>query len=230
MYSLLLHWQVLEKKRCVLCFWRAPCTAKQKFYTSSFSFCASKERAENDQFLKRCLTTWLRWRGTGPMSVGDRSCRNVLERWVQRNRCENFPQLMVTCTDDCQHRAGLAACQPLTTGSGVLQEPPPMWEEEQEGCLELVGWEECEVCLTCSAISNPNQSCIAWQATQIEKSWCLQGLRMDEGKGSQLCVLLGAAQEDTQIWSAKNLGEAWSGACGENIQTFARLPWSLCVL
>lgn len=83
----------------------------------------------------------------------------------------------------------------------MLQEPPPVWEEEQEGCLEMVGWEECEVCLTCSAISNPNQSCIAWQATQIEKSLCLQGLRMDEGKGSQLCVLLGAAQEDTQIWS-----------------------------
>lgn len=77
---------------------------------------------------------------------------------------------MVTCTDDCQHRAGLAACQPLTAGSGVLQEPPPVWEEEQEECLELVGWEECEVCLTCSAISNPNQSCVAWQATQIEKS------------------------------------------------------------
>lgn len=41
---------------------------------------------------------------------------------------------------------------------------------------------------------------VAWQATQIEKSWHLQGLRMDERKGPQLYVLLGAAQEDTQIY------------------------------
>lgn len=67
------------------------------------------------------------------------------------------------------------------------------------GCLELlVGWEECESCLTCPAKSNI-ELYIAWQAAQIEKSTYLQGLRMDEGKGPQLCVVLGAAQEDTQI-------------------------------
>lgn len=54
--------------------------------------------------------------GLSPCQWESRSCRNVLERWLQRNRCESFPQLMVACTDDCQHRAGLAACQPLRQG------------------------------------------------------------------------------------------------------------------
>lgn len=134
---------------------------------------------------------------------------------------------MVTCTDDCQHRPGLAACQPLTSRVRCAARATTC-AGGGTGCLELVvGWEECEICLTCSAISNPNQSCIAWQATQIEKFWCLQGLRMDEWKRTQLCVLLSAAQEDTQICPLWNLREAWSRDCGVNTQTFAPVSFKV---
>lgn len=44
-------------------------------------------------------------------AVEGRLCRNVLERWLLRNRCENFLQLMVTCTEQ-----GLQPASPSQPG------------------------------------------------------------------------------------------------------------------
>lgn len=52
---------------------------------------------------------------------------------------------------------------------------------------------------------------------------------MDEGKGTQLRVSLGAAQEDSQICPLWNLEKLEAGT-GVNTQTFAPLPWTLCPL
>lgn len=193
MCSLLLHWQVLERKHCALCFWRAACTAKQKFFTSIFNLCVSERRAENDQFLKRYLATWLSWRMRDWAHVSGKAdhagmswkgdCKGI---GVRVSHSSWSPAQMIASTEQGLQpaspsgRVGCAARATSWAGGGV-------------GYLKLVvGWEECEICLTCSSTSNPNQSCIVWRATQIEKSWCLQGWKMDQGKGPQLCVLLGA--------------------------------------